>query len=94
MTVDYQLIPEHMRAGIRRYIETGKRTGGFLNALLSNDLMDTYGRGDLTNLSSMANWMRFLYQMPPGSYGSPANVKAWREAGGLAGHTARAKVPA
>lgn len=94
MTLDYNLIPEHMRAGIRRYIENGSRTGGFLNALLSNDLMDTYRRADLTNRASMANWMRFLSSMPPGSHGSRSNVKAWIEAGGLAGHAAGAKVTA
>ena len=90
MELDYSIIPEHMHAGVRRYIETGSRTGSFLNALLSNDLMDALGRAAPDNLAAMANWMRFLHQMPFNSYGSPAAVAAWREAGGLAGRAAAA----
>ena len=42
-------VPSHMHEGIVAYIETGRPVGGFLTALLSNDLMGALGKADLQN---------------------------------------------
>lgn len=79
-------VPFHMQDAICRYIIFGARPGHFLTALLSNDLMEAYGRADDINTSHMRNWVMFLYdEAPAGSYGSPDNVKEWLAVGGLAG---------
>src|SRR5699024_8873505 len=36
---DWSLIPQHMRASVRRWIEHGVLPGGFLSAVIRNDLV-------------------------------------------------------
>lgn len=79
-------VPGHMWEGICAHIMTGRPVGGFLTALLSNDLMGAYGKADENNIRAMHNWVMFLYNAAPvGSYGSEENVKRWRAAGGIVG---------
>ena len=81
MSIDYSGLPEHMRGGMKRYLEHGIMPGDFLTAVLRNDLMEAMGRADETNLYALPSYGRFLYYYAPrGSYGSPENVKAWVEA--------------
>jgi hypothetical protein len=81
-----QLLPEHMQAPILRWIEDGGPIGDFLTALLSNNLMEAFGRADDQNTAAMRNWVQFLYNHAPHDcYGSPDIVKAWRTRGGLLG---------
>lgn len=48
--VDYSLIPnQSMVAGFKNYVERGIAPGGFMTALLSNDLTNAMSRADLTN---------------------------------------------
>jgi hypothetical protein len=75
-----------MHEGIVAYIETGRPVGGFLTALLSNDLMGAFGKADLSNQHAMLNWATYLYNaVPSGCFGSPKRVKAWQDHNGLAG---------
>lgn len=78
------LVPGHMRAGIIEWIERGIPGGGFMMAVLRNDLMDAFGRADSTNKSAMQDWAAYLYNYAPHNcHGSPEAVHAWREKGGL-----------
>jgi hypothetical protein len=78
--VNYNLLPEHMRDAMRLYIEHRVPPGGFLTAVLSNDLMEACGRADHINLERLPDFCRFLYNYAPGRcYGSPEKVKAWLE---------------
>ena len=72
------LIPLHMVRGVENYFLRGIPPGGFLTALLCNDLMGAFAKGDDDNLAAMHGWARFLYNYAPsGSFGSPANFDAW-----------------
>lgn len=82
----FHLIPDHMHGAIKRYILNGMQPGGFLTALLSNDLMGAMRKGDDDNLRALADWGRFLYNyVPSGSYGSVTNFNAWLMNGGYLG---------
>lgn len=72
------LVPPHMWSGISKYLIHGYPTGQFLQALLSNDLMEAFSRADDINIANMHRWCQFLYCFAPiGSYGSGENVSAW-----------------
>ena len=77
-------LPPHMHGAIVRWIERGIRPGDFLTALLSNDLMEAFGRADDQNTAAMQNWVIYLHNYAPiGCFGSPAKFQAWHEQGGL-----------
>ena len=81
---DWQLIPEHMRAGLRRYIENGIAPGDFLSAVLCNDLREACGRADEHNRHRLFDYIMFLHNYAPiGSWGSAYNFNRWCERGGL-----------
>ena len=74
-------VPEHLRDGLELWIMRGNRhaLGSFLRAVLSNDLMDAFMRGDEASLAGMADILSFLYSCAPqASHGSPARVHDWR----------------
>lgn len=84
--VNYDLLPEHMREGTRRYVEQGIITGRFLTAVMSNDLMGAYMAADGINLQSMLKWADWLYnEAPAACRGSKVKVNDWSAAGGLKG---------
>lgn len=84
--IDYSRLPEHMRDGMRRYIENGIPPGSFQRAVLSNDLMEAFKRADDVNSAAMIDYARFLYnEAPGGCYGSPEHVKGWIAHRGLSG---------
>lgn len=94
MDINYDLLPEHMRDGFRRYIEVGIPGGHFMTAVLSNDLMGAFGRADDINRAMMHNICAFLYNdAPRGCYGSPEHVKDWIAGGGLAGIARARELP-
>ena len=81
-----RLVPEPMRGGVIRYIAHGIIPGGFLTALLQNDLMAAVGKADATNQRCIVDWCTFLHNYAPqGCFGSPAAVRSWAERGGLIG---------
>ena len=74
----------NLRPGLARHILIGQPTGGFLTALLSNDLDDAVFRADPTSLAALSELTRFVrHCTPPLCHGSRAAVKAWRADGGL-----------
>lgn len=80
------LIPTHMREGVRAHVEYGRETGGFLTALLEGDEA-AFRRADPVNLANADQWMRFLHHhLPADCHGSPGKVAAWRKMGGLDGY--------
>lgn len=79
-------VPEHILPGLVNYAVWGRWTGGFLEAVLSNDLREALGRADVVNRAAMFEITGFLYNdMPAGCSGSPDRYKVWREGGGLVG---------
>ena len=80
------MLPEHMRESARAYVEVGRPPGSFLRAVLTNDLIESFGRADHINQQCMFGWATWLYNECPGNaWGSPEAVEAWIARGGLEG---------
>lgn len=67
-----------VQGALLRYIRDGSPVGGFLTALLSNDLKETCARADWENRPAIPALVLWLYNEAPAScWGSPAAVEAW-----------------
>lgn len=84
---DYDKIPvDYMRGAAARWIEQGVLPGGFLTAVLHNNLKEAVGRADETNLRFLQQWVQWFYNYAPSaSWGSPVKVQAWQDHQGLHG---------
>ena len=72
MTFDneYKNIPENIQASILRYVEHGIKPGGFLTAVLNNDLYNATGRADAESLKSLHLIVMWFANHRPDLYGS------------------------
>ena len=83
---NWHRIPQHCRDGLQDYIESGRPVGSFLEALLSNDLKETFGRADEINRMAIFDYIMFLYNDAPRlCWGSPDRYAGWIARGGLNG---------
>lgn len=81
---DWDLLPEHMHDGMQLYVERGIEPGGFMMAVLCNDLRGACERADAINRHKIFNIVAFLYNcVPAGCWGSPEKVQVWIDKGGL-----------
>ena len=81
---NWNLIPEHMRAVVQRYIEFGCKPGSFLSAMVENDLRRAVENADAENVHALRNYVQFFYSYSPAEcWGSPQKVKKWQEQHGL-----------
>jgi len=79
-------IPEHMVEATRRYIERGIPPGGFLTAVICNDLVGAVARADEINAVRLVDWVRFFHMYAPATcWGDEYCFDKWVEAGGLSG---------
>lgn len=77
---------DEMKASIDRYVERGIPAGGFLEAVLSNDLFGAFAQADDTIRPHLYEVVRHIYwNVPSGCHGSPYKVTAWIRHGGLGG---------
>jgi len=66
------------KEGIDRFAEHGQRPGGFLYAVLTNNLMESFGRADLENRNNMFEIVSYCYNEIAGDcWGSKEKVQAW-----------------
>lgn len=85
MTVDgipikYELLPERLRGGIQRWIERGIRPGGFLVAVLDNDLRLALNLADDKHVSVLRDICHWLCNHAPAAcFGSPEITARWYE---------------
>lgn len=78
--------PEWAKESLIAYVETGRPTGDFLGACLSNDFMEAIGRADENSLAHIADIAAFIYnKIPSACWGSRKIVFNWMEKGGQAG---------
>lgn len=75
---DQFYIPERMMGGIQRYIERGIEPGGFLCAVIENDLKEAVGRADEENMANLPAFVSYFYNEAPSvCWGSPEKMVAW-----------------
>lgn len=69
--------PDVIRS-LDRYARERIPTGGFLRAVLSNDLRGAFGRADADNRAALADIVSYVYNfLPAACWGSPQAVAAW-----------------
>lgn len=76
--LNYELLPGHIREGVKRYIEKGIEPGSFLTAIICNDLKESFGRADETNRARMFDIVGFFYnEAPSRCWGSQETMNRW-----------------
>lgn len=67
-----------IRESLDLYVKNRIPPGGFLMAVLCNDLVDAVGRADATNKLMLPEIVACCYnELPSDCWGSPENVKEW-----------------
>jgi len=85
-TFDYELLPEHIRGGMQRYLENGIAPGGFCLAVLCNNLIESFKRADQTNEKALPEIAAWVYSVcPSDAWGSQFVVDMWMKSGGFEG---------
>ncbi len=70
--------PPQIVAGIRRYVDERIPPGGFVTAVLENDLKEAFARADRGNIAAMFEIVTYCYnEIPASCWGSPEAVEAW-----------------
>ncbi len=73
-------IPERMWEGLTMWVKFGIWPGGFLSAVITNDLFGAVGRADYENMQLLHNYCRALFNdVPSGCYGSQEKAEAWHK---------------
>ena len=73
-------MPDYTKDRIDAYVSDGVPPGGFLQAVLANDLREAFGRADENNRGAMFDIVSYCWNKIPGEcWGSPEKVKAWIE---------------
>jgi hypothetical protein len=86
MELNYNALPHHIAGGVRRYIESGEDVGGFLRAVICNDLRQAFGRADSTNRARMYDIVQFFWhEAPAPCWGSPQSLERWQQHQGMQG---------
>lgn len=71
-------IPERMMDHIEAYIMEGTPVGGFLSAVICNDLSNAVGRADDENLRNLPAFVGYFYNKAPSEcWGSKEKMQAW-----------------
>lgn len=74
----YEILPEGLRSGMKLYVEQGILPGGFLTAVLENNLSGAFQRADSRNLPRLQSIVEWCYwELPSPAWGSTGAVAAW-----------------
>ena len=85
MREKYPLAPVRILDAIRRFADTHTPTGGFLNAVLENNLSEAVGRADTASQIGLFDIVRYVHWEIPGDcHGSREKVTAWLDYEGSA----------
>ena len=72
------MIPERTLQGIEQYYNNRIPPGGFLTAVLENNLMESCAQADETNRAALYEICCLLYNNYPSKmWGTPERVKNW-----------------
>ena len=74
------MIPNHTKESLDRYVNHKIMPGGFLQAVLTNDLFGAIGQADRENRAALADICIYIYNELPGNcWGSKDIVWKWVE---------------
>lgn len=77
---EYAVIPPHIQDALMGYVLERRPVGGFLQAVITNNLRDTYGRADGENRPLIPLYVQWFCNVPPECcWGSINNMQAWLE---------------
>ena len=72
------MIPKNTLAGLKRYVKDRIHPGGFLIAVLENNLRKSFGQADKENREALFEIVCHCYkELPSICWGSPEKVKNW-----------------
>lgn len=70
--------PEEIVESLKRYVEDRVKPGGFLTAVLCNDLFGAAERADKVNGTLLHNICMYIYwEIPDNCWGSKEKVEKW-----------------
>jgi hypothetical protein len=73
-------IREDIKEALDCYAKTGGPLGGFLTAVVENNLMEALGRADSYNRATIYQICQYIYnELPSNCHGSPEAVREWRK---------------
>ncbi len=76
--IDYSLAPEHLRIGLRNYIESGYVPGSFLQSILKGDIHAAIKVADNSSLMQLRSLIIFIEEeFPEVAYGTPEKFNNW-----------------
>lgn len=71
-------LPDHLQEGMKRFTDQGIRPGGFLYAILTNDLRGAVVQADYINITVIPNIVMYcLENLPHDIWGDVESVEAW-----------------
>ena len=74
-------VPEHDIDALWLYINHGIEPGSFLQAVLENNLMESFRRADIENRHRLFEICSFIYnELPMSCHGSSEKVEKWLRA--------------
>lgn len=77
----YDLIPDYTLEAIEDYLATGHERGGFIMAVMENNLSKAVAKADSNNGPALSQIVRWLWSnAPANAWGSPAEVRWFMEA--------------
>jgi hypothetical protein len=80
--MSYDKIKPEIIESLRRYADHHVPTGGFLRAVLSNDLLEAVIKADDDNRTALVDIVGYCYEeIPHDCWGSPERVRAWLATG-------------
>lgn len=86
-------IHDDVLQSLKDYVEHGTEPGGFLQAVLANDLSKSIARADSHNMMSLPAIVVWLYEYVPSvCWGHPDRVSCWmRDSDGIRTRTIEAR---
>ncbi len=80
--IDYTKIPHPIMSSLLRYQNGHKTTGGFLRAVIANDLISAVQRADPQSLAALPHIAAWAYNcLPSEAWGSTEAYTKWVERG-------------
>jgi hypothetical protein len=74
----YEKIPPVIMESLKRYRDNHTPVGGFLRAVLENDLFNAWARGDSNSIAALQDITSFVYwELPSIAWGSADAYMKW-----------------